>query len=56
MWYAHGMVGGATFRYKITRIDELEPLLEECEPFFTSGVPVVHSSAAVEFDTRTALG
>ena len=56
MWYAHGMVGGATFRNKITRIDELEPLLEECEPFFNSGVPVVHGSAAVEFDTRTALG
>lgn len=55
MWYAHGLVGAASFRNVVTRVEDLAQLLELSEAFFT-GAQAHAGKAEVDFDLGAALG
>lgn len=59
IWYSHGLGGASEFRRQVTRIDELEPLLELAQAFFTTALLPRNgdsSPSTVEFEENTALG
>ncbi len=57
MWYCHGLNNATSFRRQVTQIDEVEPLLEFCESFFSQAEnDERHAQAEVSFNAKSALG